>query len=508
MKRLLFLFIVTLSALTMPLLSAEAETFTVTKTADTADGTCDADCSLREAVIAANANAGEDIIQIGVGTFTITRAGDDDTASLGDLDVTQSTTIQGMGADVTVVDGGQLDRVFQFNPSSSSGVAIFLTNMTIQNGKVAGSMGGGIWSDSYLAIQRCRITNNQADISGGGINFSGSLGIQDSVFDNNESLTGSGGAIATSGLGGPLAIVNSTISGNKAALNGGGLISNSSVRLANVTITDNIADSDANGSGDGGGFFAMSGDNAIKNTVLSGNNDLSPSGNIHPDCSVGAGGVSPNSTGYNLIGINEGCNDRAATFSSAHNDIVGTSTSPLSAGLTLLALKGGKTPTHSFLTGSPAFNAGNPAGCTDYSSTPITTDQRGFPRPVGARCDIGAFEQGDCGDGVKDPGEACDDGNTTDTDACSSTCELADCGDGFVQAGVEECDDGNTNDGDGCAADCTEEPSSTTGGGTTGGETGGETTGGDSTGGGTVSGTTAGTGTEENSGGCSLVRGR
>ena len=41
---------------------ARAATFTVTKTADTADGSCDADCSLREAVIAANANAGADTI--------------------------------------------------------------------------------------------------------------------------------------------------------------------------------------------------------------------------------------------------------------------------------------------------------------------------------------------------------------------------------------------------------------------------------------------------------------
>ena len=38
--------------------AAQAATFTVTKTDDTADGSCDSDCSLREAVIAANANAG------------------------------------------------------------------------------------------------------------------------------------------------------------------------------------------------------------------------------------------------------------------------------------------------------------------------------------------------------------------------------------------------------------------------------------------------------------------
>src|SRR5262249_876252 len=48
-----------------------------------------------------------------------------------------------------------------------------------------------------------------------------------------------------------------------------------------------------------------------------------------------------------------------------------------------------------------------------------------------------------CGNGVLDLGEDCDDGNTDNTDACTSECQPATCGDGFVQAGVEACDDGN-----------------------------------------------------------------
>jgi cysteine-rich repeat protein len=59
-----------------------------------------------------------------------------------------------------------------------------------------------------------------------------------------------------------------------------------------------------------------------------------------------------------------------------------------------------------------------------------------------------------CGDGVVDDGEECDDGNADETDACLSSCEIATCGDGFTQAGVEECDDGNLEDGDGCEASC------------------------------------------------------
>lgn len=60
----------------------------------------------------------------------------------------------------------------------------------------------------------------------------------------------------------------------------------------------------------------------------------------------------------------------------------------------------------------------------------------------------------DCGDGVTDTGEACDDGNGSDTDACLSSCLDASCGDGFVRAGVEACDDGNVADTDACLSNC------------------------------------------------------
>jgi cysteine-rich repeat protein len=59
-----------------------------------------------------------------------------------------------------------------------------------------------------------------------------------------------------------------------------------------------------------------------------------------------------------------------------------------------------------------------------------------------------------CGDGNVDPGEECDDANMDDTDACTSACSNAACGDGFVQAGVETCDDGNTMEDDGCGPTC------------------------------------------------------
>lgn len=76
-----------------------------------------------------------------------------------------------------------------------------------------------------------------------------------------------------------------------------------------------------------------------------------------------------------------------------------------------------------------------------------------------------------CGDGIKSGTEACDDGNLTNGDGCSSTCQVEPgfacagnpsvcapiCGDG-IRSGAEACDDGNLSNGDGCSSTCQVEP--------------------------------------------------
>jgi len=44
------------------------------------------------------------------------------------------------------------------------------------------------------------------------------------------------------------------------------------------------------------------------------------------------------------------------------------------------------------LPGTGGIDAGNPGGCTDRLGAPLETDQRGLPRPLGAACDLGAYE--------------------------------------------------------------------------------------------------------------------
>src|SRR5262249_34515774 len=102
-----------------------------------------------------------------------------------------------------------------------------------------------------------------------------------------------------------------------------------------------------------------------------------------------------------------------------------------------LASNGGPTMTHALLAGSPALDAGG--GCS-------ATDQRGTARPPGPEGGIGARGQGytppACGNGTRDGGEACDDGNVRDGDCCDHLCQL--------EAAGAPCSDGNPCTDDAC----------------------------------------------------------
>jgi cysteine-rich repeat protein len=80
----------------------------------------------------------------------------------------------------------------------------------------------------------------------------------------------------------------------------------------------------------------------------------------------------------------------------------------------------------------------------------------GTPGPVYST-DVPLLGDPLCGNGALDPGEECDDGDTTDGDGCDSNCRVTACGNGIVTSG-EECDDANLITSDGCEADCTRTP--------------------------------------------------
>jgi cysteine-rich repeat protein len=80
---------------------------------------------------------------------------------------------------------------------------------------------------------------------------------------------------------------------------------------------------------------------------------------------------------------------------------------------------------------------------------------------TGWKAMVGGGVEKSCGDGVIDPGDECDDGNTSSGDGCSKECLLEYpelCGDGVIDANIsEQCDDSNAVSRDGCSATCQRE---------------------------------------------------
>jgi CSLREA domain-containing protein len=261
----------------MPILATRATTFVVTKTDDTNDGACDADCSLREAIIAANATPGDDTITLPAGTFSLTISGrGENEAATGDLDITGNLVINGASAATTIIDANDLDRVLHITGMVS--VSIF--DVTVSNGAEYGDyQGGGILvsADSQLTLTNCVIHDNRTASgdygSGGGIYNNGILTLVNSVVSSNAGSTGGagyGGGIYNNGT---LALTDSTVQSNEAGF-GGGIYNTGMLNLARSTVRGNNATSTVfllTGCGGGiandQGTVSLSHSNVITNTA-------------------------------------------------------------------------------------------------------------------------------------------------------------------------------------------------------------------------------------------------
>ena len=348
---------------------AGASVFTVTKTADTLDGACDPyDCSLREAVVAANQAGGTDVIELPPGTYVLTRTGErEDNAATGDLDVKDQLILVGRDASTTILDGNAADRVLDISAQTE------IFGVTVRNGR-SGEGGGGIRIQRKVfnypvVIRRSIISGNYAAGSGGdggGVLSEGygPLVVLESTVSGNRA-DAKGGAIAAEWFG----LIDSTVSGNSAGQFGGGLFyrDNASPPIWGSTITGNQAGRE------GGGIYVetlpwptVEGD-GFMGSIVAGN--TAPAG---PDC------IRAYSSGYNVIGIADGCGN------SSNLDRTGSETAPLDPKLGPLASQGGPTPVHALLPGSPALDLVPAEACTTY-------DQLGQARSVS--CEAGAVEQ-------------------------------------------------------------------------------------------------------------------
>jgi hypothetical protein len=250
---------------------------------------------------------------------------------------------------------------------------ISITNTKIDsNTSLATGSGAGISNSGAATITNSTISNNIAfDDAGGGIANIGFMNITNSTIVNNKAggRVTNGGGIVNIGV---LHVVNSTVANNGTAggpLRGGGIDNFSSgaggiLKIINSTITEN--------SGNSGAGISNGGIVELENTILAFNIGLGPTPDFPtggPDC-----GGSLTSLGNNLIGDATDC---AIAFQG--NDLTGDP--GLAAYTENMSIPGsGHYP---LLTDSRAIDSGSPDVCPE-------TDQLGNSR-VGL-CDIGSVE--------------------------------------------------------------------------------------------------------------------
>jgi predicted outer membrane repeat protein len=393
---------------------AAAETFKPTRKDDPKPSGCRAkDCSLREAVIAANKHAGTDTIRLRKGTYLLKRrerSPDVNNSRFGDLDLTGAAKLVGAGPDRTAVSAGQSSSVGRVLHLQGSLNAFALSDLAVVEG-VASFSGGGILAENIggsLRLKRVAVTGNRASSSGGGIHSSattlkitkstidgnfadnqgggiflpatGNLGpvtatIRASTVSLNRAVLGGGGVVASGhdagGFPNPpqLELLNSTVGMNQTSQSGGGVLSTEggTATLDNVTVAHNMAETDGAGLGVGGGVArtASAGTFSLGDVLLAAN-------------TVGAGG-----NGSQCAGLFEGLNGNVIQLQAGTACVISASiTEPVDALIGSLGDNGGPTETVPLLAGSAAI--GFAESCT-------MVDQRGQPRPE-TDCDSGAFE--------------------------------------------------------------------------------------------------------------------
>ncbi|MGI0485866.1 Ig-like domain-containing protein [Pantanalinema rosaneae CENA516] len=304
--------------------SSEPKTFTVTSVLDIVDPN-DGVMTLREAIQAANDNAGADTIEfnLGSGSQTITLTN-------GQLEILDDLTINGTGADKLRISGNYASRVFQVGLYATSfwdapnmipnSPTVTLKDMTIAYGQA--DNGGGILNTGNLTVMNSVLDNNFSSNFGGGIDNIGALKVINTVLQYNYAVVG--GGIMNRSYTKTLEVINSTIKDNSASMSsavgyarvGGGIYSD----FSNIIISgSNILDNHALYSS-GGIYIGTNGNATVRNTTIAGNTTNAGNSDIRGFI----GGFT--SQGGNVIGVGDG---QDVFKNGVKGDRVGTTTNPL-----------------------------------------------------------------------------------------------------------------------------------------------------------------------------------
>lgn len=280
---------------------ADAATFDVTRSDDPAPDGCNSgvDCSLREAVIDANATSGLDIINLGSDAYTLTITGPlENSAASGDLDLTDDVTITGTGTGGTEISASGLsadpDRVFHVR----NGATVAINDLVVRDGEAptAEAAGGGILQeDGSLSLTDALVTDNHNpstgvtpnDADGGGIaTINGSLALTGTTVSNNTTNDDGGGIVIASGtitlddvmIGDNIATGPGSVGVPPDGSNGGGIVvsDGASGTFTDVTISGNQASDSDTTSGNGG--FVVGGTITASDLVVDGNTAENDSG--------------------------------------------------------------------------------------------------------------------------------------------------------------------------------------------------------------------------------------
>lgn len=436
---------------------SHAATVIVTNGGDGAVPVCPSvsQCTLRRAI--STAGAGDTII------FAPGLYGQTITLTQGSLVIDKTLTIEGPGSSRLTVNGGG-SAVFATNTAPSAVVVISGITVTgAGNGNIAVVNVGGdltltkmVIADSQAgaAAQNSGSTLTISESEIGpidgrdgvivGSDTAGPLVVTDSTIRGNQgpaifsagpsltvtrsTITGNtafndfGGVVAT----GTVTISDSTISGNTAGIGGigtstrfGGGVSilfGGSLTAVNTTITGNTVVGPTNG--EGGGIYAAVGSTmTLTNVTITGNSAPTGGGisNRGPAPTIRNSIIANQTGGGNCSGTGAGAGSTNNLQDSGASCGTGFSTNP-TLNLAPLVDNGGPVFTQRLLPGSAALNAGSNAVCS-------SADARGVlrARTAGDACDVGAYEQRDyvvttLTDGALSVG-------STSTD-CSSPCTL------------------------------------------------------------------------------------